>query len=391
MRKILEIFLIFLRLGLTSFGGPIAHLGYFQNEFVVRRKWFDEHQYTDIVALCQFLPGPASSQVGIAIGLSRAGVMGAIAAWAGFTLPSGLILLGFAFGITNFGGEISHGWLHGLKVVAVAIVAQAIWGMGIKLCPEKKRATIAVLAALGAVTFPFTVAQVAIILAGGGIGWLLLRDESSLPHEPIATPLTRKTGAVILTSFFLLLVLLPVLANQSGSQELKLFDSFFRAGSLVFGGGQVVLPLLKAEIVSRGWVTSDVFMAGYGAAQAIPGPLFTFSAYLGAVSKIPPAGWLGAIICLTSVFLPSFLLVLGVLPFWERLRRIKPIRFAMQGINAAVVGLLLAAFYNPVWTSAIFAPRDFGIAAICFLLLVFWKSPPWAVVGLGALAGGLWL
>lgn len=391
MKNLAEIFFIFLRLGLTSFGGPIAHLSYFHDEFVLRRKWFDEHHYADLVALCQFLPGPASSQVGISIGLSRAGVLGAIAAWIGFTLPSALIMIAFAFGIASFGNEISHGWLHGLKIVAVAIVAQALWGMGRKLCPEKKRATVAVFAALFAIIFPFALGQVGIIVAGGIIGWLFLKETTSLPHEPMRMPLTRRAGASFLAIFFALLFLLPVAANRSASQEIKLFDSFFRAGSLVFGGGHVVLPLLKAEVVNPGWVSSDAFMAGYGAAQAIPGPLFTFSAYLGAVSKIPPAGWLGAFICLIAAFLPSFLLILGALPFWERLRRVESMRFAMQGINAAVVGLLLSAFYNPVWTSAILSPKDFGIAAVCFLLLVFWKAPSWSVVIFSAVVGGLWL
>jgi chromate transporter len=389
--KILEVFFIFLRLGLTSFGGPIAHLSYFHGEFVLRRKWFDESHYADLVALCQFLPGPASSQVGIAIGLSRAGVLGAIAAWTGFTLPSALLLIAFAFGIASFGDDISRGWLHGLKVVAVAIVAQALWGMGAKLCPERKRATIAVLAALAAIIFPFALGQVGIIIAGGLAGWAFLKEATSLPREPIRTPLPRRVGAAILVGFFALLVVLPISASHSGSQGLKLFDSFFRAGSLVFGGGHVVLPLLKAEVVNPGWVSSDAFMAGYGAAQAIPGPLFTFSAYLGAVSRIPPAGLLGAFICLIAAFLPSFLLILGVLPFWERLRRVETMRFAMQGINAAVVGLLLSAFYNPVWTSAILSPKDFGVAAVCFLLLVFWKAPSLSVVIFSAVTGGLWL
>lgn len=391
MSNAFEVLLIFLRLGLTSFGGPIAHLSYFHDEFVRKRKWFDEHHYADLVALCQFLPGPASSQVGIAIGLSRAGVLGAIAAWIGFTLPSALILVAFAFGITSFADTLSHGWLHGLKIVAVAIVAQAIWGMGTKLCSEKKRASIAAFAALAASVFPFAIGQVGLIFVGGLLGWRFLRETSSLPHEPIKTPLTAKMGAAILACFVSLLVLLPIVASRSDSHELKLFDSFFRAGSLVFGGGHVVLPLLKAEVVNPGWVSNDAFMAGYGAAQAIPGPLFTFSAYLGAVSKIPPAGSLGAVICLVAAFLPSFLLILGALPFWEKLRRIESVRFGMQGINAAVVGLLLAAFYNPVWTSGILSPKDFGVAAICFLMLVFWKAPSWSVVIFGAVVGGLWL
>lgn len=390
MKKIIELFLIFLRLGLTSFGGPIAHLSYFHDEFVLKRKWFDEPHFADLVALCQFLPGPASSQVGISIGLSRAGVSGAVAAWVGFTLPSALIMIAFAFGLANFGHEISYGWLHGLKIVAVAIVAQAIWSMGVKLCPEKKRATIAVLAALGAILFHVTLAQVGIILAGGLAGWAFLKEAQVLPHQPIKSPLSRRVGAAFLAVFALLLFILPLAASHSEGQKVKLFDSFFRAGALVFGGGHVVLPLLSAEVVNPGWVSSEAFMAGYGVAQAIPGPLFTFTAYLGAVSKISPAGCLGGMICLFAAFLPSFLLILGALPFWESLRRVDTVRFAMQGINAVVVGLLLAAFYDPVWKSAIFSSKDFGLAAICFLLLKFWKAPSWSVVIFGAVAGGIW-
>jgi chromate transporter len=380
-----EVFVVFLRLGLTSFGGPIAHLSYFHDEFVKRKKWIDEHAYADLVALCQFLPGPASSQVGMAIGLSRASYLGAIAAWIGFTLPSAIILVLFGLGISSF--HLSDSWLHGLKIVAVAVVAQAIWGMAVKLCPDKQRATIAVIAAVTTAMISSGMIQFFVIAFGGIIGVLFLRKHQELPHEPMKTRVSKTVGFALLLIFATLLVALPFAAKTSGDQSLKLFDSFFRAGSLVFGGGHVVLPLLQAEVVPTGWVSKEMFMAGYGAAQAIPGPLFSFSAYLGAVSNMPPSGWLGALICLISAFLPSFLLIVGVLPFWEKMRRHSEMRYAMQGINAAVVGLLISAFYNPVWTSAIFSPKDFALAAVCFLLLVFWTVPSWIVVLLSAVAG----
>ena len=385
--RVFEVFVVFLRLGLTSFGGPIAHLGFFHNEFVIRKKWIDERAYADLVALCQFLPGPASSQVGIAIGLSRAGLVGAVAAWLGFTLPSALILILLGFGITRYGDYINGAWLHGLKVAAVAIVAQALWGMGTKLCPDKERVTIAIVGAVVMSVFSSVLIQVLVIALGGIIGWLYLRKAADLPHVPLKVNVSRSVGAMFLAAFFLMLFCLPILASAFPSQTLKLIDSFFRAGSLVFGGGHVVLPLLQSEVVPAGWISKDAFMAGYGAAQAIPGPLFTFSAYLGTVSTVPPAGWLGAFICLIAAFTPSFLLVIGALPFWEKLRKYNGIRYAMQGINAAVVGLLLSAFYNPVWTSAIHSPSDFGIALVGFLLLVFWKFPSWAVVLVSAVFG----
>lgn len=391
IREAIEVLLIFLRLGLTSFGGPIAHLSYFHDEFVRKRKWFDEHAYADLVALCQFLPGPASSQVGIAIGLSRAGLLGAIAAWIGFTLPSALLLIAFAFGVSALQGSTAGGWLHGLKIVAVAIVAQALWGMGVRLCPDRKRASIAALAAVGASLLPTALGQVGVILLGAVLGLFFVRGLPDLPHSPLKLRIGSFGGAVSLTLFVFLLIALPLLVSSTGFNELKLFDSFFRTGSLVFGGGHVVLPLLKAEVVNPGWVSADTFMAGYGAAQAVPGPLFSFSAYLGASARIVPSGIEGALICITGAFLPSFLLIIGALPFWERLRKAKQMRYAMLGINAAVVGLLLAAFYNPVWTSALFSPKDFALAIACFLLLIFWKVPSWGVVLFGALVGGLWL
>lgn len=384
-----EIFAIFLRLGLTSFGGPMAHLGYFRHEFVERRKWLDEHAYGDLVALCQFLPGPASSQVGIALGLSRGGIPGAIASWLGFTLPSAVILVLFALGLAYVGDTLGSGWLHGLKVVAVAVVAQALWGMGKTLCPDKLRATAAIGAAVLATALPSALGQISVLVAGGLLGLALLHPLEKLPHSLIRTGTSRAAGAALLSLFFLLLLALPVAAAASHSYVVKLFDSFYRAGSLVFGGGHVVLPLLQSQVVPPGWVSADAFLAGYGAAQAVPGPLFTFAAYLGAISTRTPSGWLGAAVALVAIFLPAFLLVVGTLPFWERLRRYQAIQRAMLGINAAVVGLLLAAFYNPVWTSAIRGPADFCLAAVAFLLLTFWKQPPWLVVILAAVAAGL--
>jgi chromate transporter len=389
--KIIEIFLIFLRLGLTSFGGPIAHLGYFHDELVKRRKWLDEHSYADLVALCQFLPGPASSQVGIAIGLSRGGVFGAIAAWLGFTLPSAVLLVIFALGVSNLSTFLGTGWLHGLKIAAVAIVAQALWSMGMKLSVGKIKSSITLGSAIVISWLPFAFGQIGIIALGAIVGWRFIEEDKTPPHTPIKTGIGKPVAAVILGSFFILLVALPLLSKFSDSQPLKLFDSFFRAGSLVFGGGHVVLPLLKSEVVNPGWVTGDAFMAGYGAAQAIPGPLFTFSAYLGAISQIPPSGWIGAAICLVAAFLPSFFLVFGTFPFWEEIRQNKAMRSAMAGINAAVVGLLLSAFFNPVWSSAISSPKDYSIALLGFLLLVFWKMPSWAVVFVTAIVSGLLL
>lgn len=380
MPKLFEVFIVFLRLGFTSFGGPIAHLGYFHDEFVARRKWIDEHSYADLVALCQFLPGPASSQVGISLGLSRAGIMGAIIAWVGFTLPSAILLVLFGLGVSKFNSHINSSFLHGLEVAAVAVVAQAIWGMAAKLCPDKKRATIAVAASILVSLISSAWIQVGVIILSGVWGWFFLKSYTELPHIPIKTNLSKKVGTVSLVIFFALILILPFAARTTDLQIVKYFDSFFRAGSLVFGGGHVVLPLLQSEVVPTGWVSNEAFMTGYGAAQAIPGPLFTFTAYLGAVSQMEPSGWLGAGICLLAAFLPSFLLVIGAIPFWEQLRRHEKVRYSMQGINAAVVGLLLAAFYNPVWTSAILSPKDFSLALAAFLLLTFWKTPSWAVV-----------
>ncbi len=384
----LEVLRAFLRLGVTSFGGPVAHLGYFRSEFVQRRQWLDEAAYADIVALCQFLPGPASSQVGISIGILRAGLPGALMAWLGFTMPSAVAMILFGYGVTRFGDLSGAAWLHGLKIVAVAVVAQAVWGMARSLCPDRERATIAVGATILALAIPSAAGQVGAIAAGGLIGWSLLGGGAAAapPGPPLAVYLPRALSLAAIAAFFALLIGLPLLAAAFPLQPLKLFDSFYRSGSLVFGGGHVVLPLLQAEVVPTGWVSNDAFLAGYGAAQAVPGPLFTFSAYLGTVMGPAPNGWIGGLICLAAIFLPSFLLLIGALPFWDSLRRRPAVQSALRGVNAAVVGLLLAALYRPVWTSAIFTPADFAIGIVAFLLLTLWAVPPWLVVILGALA-----
>jgi chromate transporter len=384
-----EVLAVFLRLGLTSFGGPVAHLGYFHEEFVARRRWLDDRSYADLVALCQFLPGPASSQVGIAVGLLRAGYAGALAAWTGFTLPSALAMVLFAYGLGALGDVAASGWLHGLKVVAVAVVAQAVLGMARSLAPDRTRATLAVVATIITLAIPSAWGQIGAILLGGVIGIWLLRSDAEPDHVVLPLRVRRSTGAVMLALFFALLVGLPLLAATIPLQALKEFEAFYRAGSLVFGGGHVVLPLLQASVVPPGWVTNDAFLAGYGAAQAVPGPLFTFAAYLGAVMRPEPNGWLGAVICLVAVFLPSFLLVIGALPFWEELRRRVIAQGALRGVNAAVVGLLLAALYRPVWTSGITDAADFALAVTAFLLLFMWQTPPWLVVILTAVAGAL--
>jgi chromate transporter len=384
-----EVLAVFLKLGLTSFGGPVAHLGYFHTEFVERRRWLDERSYVDLVALCQFLPGPASSQVGIGTGLLRAGLPGAFAAWAGFTLPSALALVLFAYGVGTLESALGSGWLHGLKIAAVAVVAQAVWGMARSLCPDRPRATLAVFAAVMVLLVPSAWGQIGAIAAGGLIGLALLREGASTPGSALHVPIGHAFALGSLILFFALLAGLPLLAAAIPSQPLALADSFYRSGSLVFGGGHVVLPLLQAEVVPPCWVSNDAFLAGYGAAQAVPGPLFTFAAYLGAVMGPAPNGWLGAAICLVAVFLPSFLLVFGALPFWAALRGEPRAQAALRGINAAVVGLLLAALYRPVWTSAIMAPVDFALAVTAFLVLAFWKWPPWLVVLLAAVAGGV--
>jgi chromate transporter len=385
----LEVFRIFLRLGLTSFGGPVAHLGYFRTEFVARRKWLDEAAFADIVALCQFLPGPASSQTGLSIGILRAGMPGALAAWLGFTMPSAIALCLFGYGVA-WVGDLSHAaWLHGLKIVAAAVVANAVWGMARNLCPDKERATIAVGATIVAIILPSSLGQVGAIIAGGLIGWAFLKGADVGSGAALAVGIPRSWTLPAGALFFVLLLGLPLLKAAVPNQALAEFDAFYRSGALVFGGGHVVLPLLQAEVVPSGWVSNDAFLAGYGAAQAVPGPLFTFSAYLGTVMGPAPHGWLGAIICLVAIFLPSPLLLIAALPYWETLRRMPAVQSALRGVNAAVVGILLAALYNPVWTSAIFGTRDFAIGVVAFLLLALWSVPPWLVVILGAVVTSL--
>jgi len=385
---VLEVLWVATRLGLTSFGGPIAHLGYFREEYVVRRKWLDEATYADLVALCQFLPGPASSQVGIAIGVARAGLLGGLAAWLGFTLPSAIALVAFAYGIQML-GVADTGWLHGLKVAAVAVVALAVWGMARALAPDRERATIALLSAIGAVLWPTGMGQVTIIVVGALVGLRFLPGAAAPASTQAPPPVGRRLGTAALVLFFGLLAALPIARQLVPSHALAVFESFFRAGSLVFGGGHVVLPLLQAEVVPPGWVTGEQFVAGYGAAQAVPGPLFTFAAYLGAVMGPAPNGVVGAALALGAVFLPSFLLVIGALPFWDTLRRRSGFQAALRGINAAVVGLLLAALYQPVWTSAIRAPADVALALAAFGMLAFWKAPAWLVVVLTAGGGAI--
>ena len=377
----------FFKLGLTSFGGPVAHLGYFREAFVTRRKWLGEKAYADLVAMCQFLPGPASSQVGMALGMLRAGFPGAVAAWVGFTLPSALAMILFAYGIADLDMATQGKWLHGLKVAAVAVVAQAVWGMAKSLCPDRNRASVAILSAILALAWPTALGQISAIVAGGMLGWRYFAAAGVAPGQADPVRFSRRLGLLLLAIFFLLLVLLPVLAAVVPQPWLQITDSFYRSGALVFGGGHVVLPLLQAEVVPSGWLSNDQFLAGYGAAQAVPGPLFTFAAFLGTAMGFGPSGWLGGIIALVAVFLPSFLLVAGVLPFWQTLR-VRPIaQSILQGVNAAVVGLLVAAFYHPVWTSGILSAHDFILALSAFGLLTFWKMPSWLVVlltGVGA-------
>ncbi|MFA6562575.1 MAG: chromate efflux transporter [Verrucomicrobiia bacterium] len=387
-----EIFLVALRLGLTSFGGPVAHLGFFHSEYVVRRKWLDEAAYADLVALCQFLPGPASSQIGIGIGLTRGGLPGGLAAWLGFTLPSALAMIAFACGVAAL-GDVSHaGWLRGLKVAAVAVVAQAVWAMAVKLCPDRTRVTLALLAAICVLAWPSSLGQVLVIALGGAAGWFLFRRMETPPvSATLACTPSRAMGVAHLAAFFALLAALPAAAAFFKSQALAYFDVFYRCGSLVFGGGHVVLPLLQTGVVPPGWVSNDTFLAGYGAAQAVPGPLFTFAAYLGAAMQSAPNGWAGGFLCLAAVFLPSWLLMVGAMPFWDAFRKKPAAQAALKGTNAAVVGLLLAALYHPVWTSGIHDAREFILGLAAFGLLVFWERPAWLVVLLAAAGGWLML
>ena len=387
------VFAAFFKLGLTSFGGPVAHLGYFRDEFVDRRGWVDARSYGDLVALSQFLPGPSSSQVGMALGASRAGLAGAAAAWLGFTLPSAAAMVLFALGVARFSGEAGAGWLDGLKVVAVAVVARAVWTMARQLCPDRPRAALAVLAAIAVLAWPGTPGQMLAIVLGGVLGWLVIGAETEGAPPAPGELVGKRTAIACLALFAALLVALPIAARLAGGPgvadhpALALADSFYRSGALVFGGGHVILPLLQAEVVPTGWIGRDAFLAGYCAAQAVPGPLLTFSAYLGAAIDPRLGGWPAAALCLIAAFLPSFLLVVGMLPFWDALRRHAAAQSAMRGVNAAVVGLLLAALYDPVWTGAIHGPDDFALAVAAFAALTLAKLPPWLVVIACGLAG----
>jgi chromate transporter len=385
-----EVFRVFLKLGLTSFGGPIAHLGYFREELVVRRKWIDEPSYVDLVALCQFLPGPASSQVGFSLGVLRGnGLLGGLAAWLGFTMPSALILLAFALGAAAFTGPIAEGFLHGLKLVAVAVVAQAVWGMTRTLTPDRARAMIALAAVAVVVIVEGSFGQIAAIALGAVAGLRLCRGGPAALSGRLRFPVSRRGGAASLILFAALLLIPLIISGAAGHQPVALFEAFYRSGALVFGGGHVVLPLLQAQVVAPGWVTNETFLAGYGLAQAVPGPLFTFAAYLGAVMKPTPNGVMGAAIALFAIFLPGLLLVYGMLPFWDGLRSGQTAQAAMHGANAAVVGILGLALYNPIWTSGVLTSRDFALAVGGFLLLTVWKAPPWIVVILLAAVGTL--
>src|SRR4051812_1940282 len=383
-KSLLEILFVSTRLGLTSFGGPVAHLGYFHEEYIRRRKWMDEKSYADLVALCQFLPGPASSQVGIGIGVMRAGVLGGIISFLGFTLPSVIALILFALIVQRL--DIADaGWIHGLKIVAVAVVAHAILGMAQKLTPDLKRKAIALFALVGTLLWQTAITQVGVIIVSAIIGFILYKQNTESDDSQNDFPISHRFAAICLSLFFGLLILLPILREITSLSWIAMFDSFYRSGSLVFGGGHVVLPLLEREFVPTGWLSEESFLAGYGAAQAVPGPLFTFAAYIGTVI----GGWQGGLLATIAIFLPAFLLILGTLPFWVSLRRNPKIKGALMGVNAAVVGILIASFYHPIWTSSISTPVDFAFASILFSLLVFWKMRPWIIVIIGALVGTL--
>jgi chromate transporter len=381
------IFLVYLRLGCTSFGGPIAHLGYFREEFVVRRKWLDNATFTDIVGLCQFLPGPASSQVGFTIGLLTGGALGAVVAWTTFTLPSALFMLALAYGHGLFSGNVGSAVVHALELVAVAVIAQAVWGMMRTLTPDRTRATIAIVVSAVILLFGRSEIQVASIVLGGVLGLIFCRGIAAQSSHPLRISISRPVAVVSLVSFLVLLVGPSAYLIIRPSQNVAFFEAFYRSGALVFGGGHVVLPLLQSATVGPGWVDNATFLAGYGIAQALPGPLFSFAAYLGAVAQPPPHGALGAGIALLSIFLPGLLLLVGVLPFWDQLRSNGGSRALFAGVNASVVGLLLAALYQPVWTSAVLRPADFVEALAAFLALVLWKTPPWMVVVAAAVLG----
>ncbi|RLL44874.1 chromate efflux transporter [Oceanobacillus piezotolerans] len=380
----LEILMVSTRLGLTSFGGPVAHLGYFHEEYIHRRKWMDEKSYADLVALCQFLPGPASSQVGIGIGVIRGGIIGGIISFIGFTLPSVIALILFAYLLYTFNME-DAGWINGLKIVAVVVVAHAVMGMAKNLTPDIQRKTIALFALVVTLLWQTAYSQITVIMLAALFGFFFYRKQNlqTINEKVSQFPISRRVGFLILTIFFGLLFFLPFLRNVTSLEWIALLDSFYRSGALVFGGGHVVLPLLEQEFVPTGWITKEEFLAGYGAAQAVPGPLFTFASYIGAVV----GGWKGGLFATFAIFLPAFLLIVGTLPFWNALRNNPKIKGALMGVNASVVGILISALYHPIWTSSIFNPADFALAAVLFSMLVYWKLPPWVVVLAGAVGG----
>jgi len=382
-----EVLRAFLKLGLMSFGGPVAHIGYFRAEFVLRRRWIDDATFSDLVALCQFLPGPGSSQLGFSIGLLRAGYWGGLAAWSGFTLPSALALVLVAYGADTAVGPLAMGLVHGLKLIAVAIVAQAVWGMARTLCPDRQRASMAALAAIVVSMSASSLTQIAVLLSGGIAGFWLCRASITASAGAIAVPVSRRAGKTSLVIFCLLLVGLPVLGRFGSWRSVALFDAFYRSGALVFGGGHIVLPLLRNAFVTTGWITDDAFLAGYGAAQAVPGPLFTFAAYLGAVLAPSEHRMAGALLGLVGIFLPGMLILLGALPFWGEFRARADAQAVVRGINATVVGLLGAALYHPIWTSSVKTAGDFSVALLGFVLLTAWRAPPLLIVIMGALAG----
>lgn len=382
--SLLEILATSLKLGLTSFGGPVAHLGYFKNEYVDKRKWLDDKTYADIIALCQFLPGPASSQVGMAIGMLRGGFIGGVISWLGFTMPSVIVLVLFAFLYQSFSlGDVN--WITSLKIVAVAVVAHAVLGMGKSLAPDRPRIAIALAAAFIMLAFPSALIQIMIILCAAVIGYILFSKHASPNIQPFTVSISKKQGAYALGILAILLVGLPILSKVTANAFISIFDIFFRVGSIVFGGGHVVLPLLEQEVVPSGWLTANEFLAGYGMAQAVPGPLFTFASYLGTLM----GGMSGAVIATIAMFLPSFLLVVGTLPFLSDLRKRASFQGVLMGVNASVVGILLAAFYHPVFTSSIDNAIHFALALILFALLQFWKTPAWLVVIIGVILGEL--
>jgi len=389
---VLGLFLSALRLGLTSFGGPVAHLGFFREEYVARRRWLDDPGFADLVALCQSLPGPASSQVIFGIGLACRGLAGGVACWSGFTLPSAIIMAASGYGAASLGGLAHAGWLAGLKIAAVAVVARAVWAMGTQLCPDRSRLTMALFAAVAMLMWPSGVTPLLVIVAGGMLGWARYR-RIRIPTTPAPLPfeLSHARGAAAVLLFFVLLGLLPAAASWTHWQGLAYFSGFYRTGALVFGGGHVVLPLLQSQVVQRGWVDDNTFVAGYGLVQAMPGPLFSVAAYLGAAMKQPPNGWLGALICLLGIYLSPLLLLAGAIPLWETLRRTRSAQAVLRGANAAVTGILLAALYDPLWQTAIHSGPDLALALAAFALLLVWRFPAWLIVPMAALAGQLWL